>query len=690
VDPRIRTAAACSMTNTGDKFLTGEDREQWIKLVDVFTDHYVPPRTCYGPMLAKYWGKENTDTESWIAANELLLPQVMCQFLACGQDRVTPWHPAMTYYAVPGSPMKHHMPHPVALATNVFNVFCTGRPFQRLLFLDHLPWAFQFGTGNDAVVVLLPRVLAYFGSGPEDVLWWQFNVDEGGTLTIENVDRALEIYDVAGNREFEGEAQLKIPVDYLAHYIRAPRGGVDLITERLRAARFEGVRPVNIIARDFTTPVDAPEATARVTLHNLMNRPVEGKLTVTPPAGLSLKNASQTVSLAPGQARDVEFAIAAATPSPANAYAFAYAFRSDAGVATWKETLHALVVRRGTKTIDGNLRDWREDCGVMVSAAAQKADPTSQVWLPFLEWKDASPDGSFAELKMAWDENYLYVAAQVNDPSDDPGHQRLENWDEDQYFRSAADDAICESLRPFEKFILANMNDKSVAEQLRADPQWERFEQFLEKHPMAADAVRTRAANVYFRAKKRNPQATFADAYYVYKKTPRDDFPWTGDTLQFGFDVIEGYAHHRLKTDEDRVPVGFHAMPDTDYEYSVYACSDGGSELWRLLAPGVPLGHHYPRQPRAKFDQAPVSRATHVVHRHGGVTAYEVAIPWSELSQWHPQAGQKFGFTFRVNNNQGPALLFGAGKSAVKNNGLALHPYWEGKPGCSLQWALWE
>ncbi len=67
-----------------------------------------------------------------------------------------------------------------------------------------------------------------------------------------------------------------------------------------------------------------------------------------------------------------------------------------------------------------------------------------------------------------------------------------------------------------------------------------------------------------------------------------------------------------------------------------------------------------------------------------------MAIPWSELSQWHPQAGQKFGFTFRVNNNQGPALLFGAGKSAVKNNGLALHPYWEGKPGCSLQWALWE
>ena len=483
---------------------------------------------------------------------------------------------------------------------------------------------------------------------------------------------------------------MTVPVDYLAHYIRAPRGGVELITERLRAAQFAGVRPVNIIARDFTMPVDAPDAATRVTLHNLMNRPVEGTLTVTPPAGMSLKNASQTVSLAPGQATDVEFPIAAATSSPANAYPFVYEFRSDAGVATWKETLHVLAARKGTKTIDGDLRDWQQDCGAMVSAAAQKADPTSQVWRPFMKWKDAEPDGSFAELKMAWDEHYLYLAAQVNDPSDYPGHQRLETWDDTQYFRSAKDDAICESLRPFEKFVLANMNDKATAEQLKKDPQWDRYQQFLEKHPDAADAVRTRAANVYFRAKKRNPQATFADASYVYKKTPRDDFPWSGDTLQFGFDVIEGYAHHQLKTDEDRVPAGFHAMPDTDYEYTIYARNDGGSELWRLLAPGVPRGHHYPRQPRAKFDQGPVPESKHVVRRQRGVTTYELAIPWSELTEWRPQAGQKFGFTFRVNNNQGPALLFAAGKSATKTNGLSLHPYWEGKPSCSVQWALRE
>jgi hypothetical protein len=311
VDPRIKTAAACSIMNTEDKFLVGENREEMAKLVDLFTDHYVPARTSYGPMVAKFWGKESTDTESWIAATELLLPQVVCQFLASGQDRVTPWHPAMTYFNVPGAPMQYQMPNPVALASNVFNVFCTGRPFQRVLFLNHLPWAFQFGKGDDAVVVFFGRLFAPHGADPADNLWWQFNLQEGGQLAIAEAD-TLEFYDVAGNREFEGQKTVVLPVNYLPHYIRAPKGGAELMLERLKAARFEGVRPVEIIARDLTQTVDAANAAARVTLHNLLNQPLKGTLTVTPPAGLTLKTTSAAVELEPGQSKELEFAIAGA------------------------------------------------------------------------------------------------------------------------------------------------------------------------------------------------------------------------------------------------------------------------------------------------------------------------------------------------------------------------------------------
>ena len=207
VDPRIKTAAACSIMNTEDKFLVGEDRDEMAKLVDLFTDHYVPPRTCYGPMVAKFWGKQSTDTESWMAATEVLLPQMVCQFLACGQDRVTPWHPEMIYYTVPGSPMKHHMPNPVALASNVFNVMISGKPFERLVFMDHLPIAYQFGKGTDATIVYCGKLMPTLGQDPRDFLWPQLQMptDTIGTITIDNADGALEFYDIAGNREFEGQ-----------------------------------------------------------------------------------------------------------------------------------------------------------------------------------------------------------------------------------------------------------------------------------------------------------------------------------------------------------------------------------------------------------------------------------------------------------------------------------------------------
>ncbi|HUT36254.1 MAG TPA: hypothetical protein VNE39_22390 [Planctomycetota bacterium] len=687
VDRRIKTAAACSIMNTEDKFLSGEDRNELAKLVDLFTDHYVPPRTSYGPMVAKHWGKESTDTETWIAATEVLLPQIVTQFLACGQDRMTPWHPAMTYFKAPGSPMNFQMPNPVALASNVFNVFLTGRRFQRMLFHDHLPWAFQFGTGRDAVVVFFGKLYAPHGGDPKDVLWWQLQAHEGGTITIDNADGRLEFYDIAGNRELEGQKQVALPMDHLSHYIRSPRGGIKLIEQRLAEAKIEGMRPVEIIARDFTAPVDAPNAAVRFTVHNLLNRRISGTLRVTPPAGIKLKAASTELKLGAGQRANVTWEIAEAKPAPTNAYLFRFAFAGDTGTAEWTENLNVAAASKGTKTIDGNLDDWKGDLGVLVDAKLQKVDPTQQAWMPFLAAKDAQPDGSFAELRLAWDDRFLYVAARVHDPSDSPGKQRLATWDEEQYFRSAKDDETCERLRPYRKFVLANLRDKKTEGKMKADPEWPAYQKFIESDLELKHAVTSNAATVYFQAKDRNPKATFADAYYVYKKTPWNDQPWAGDTLQLGFDVLPDY-HYNMKLDTDKVPHGFHAMPDTDYEFAAYPCLDGKAELWRILAPGMARTHHYPRQPRAKFDQGPVAGSQQVVRREGKVTTYELAIPWSELKQWKPKAGQTFGFTFRVNNNEKPNIVYGADKSATKSNGLSLHPYWETKPSCGIRWAL--
>jgi hypothetical protein len=146
---------------------------------------------------------------------------------------------------------------------------------------------------------------------------------------------------------------------------------------------------------------------------------------------------------------------------------------------------------------------------------------------------------------------------------------------------------------------------------------------------------------------------------------------------------------HDLAPTTDHVPLGFHAVPDTDYEYAVYMTS-GGSELWRYLAPGVPRVHNWPRQPKARNSTGPVPGAQHVVKREGNTYTYELAIPQAELAQLKLTAGTTLGVMLRAGNNSGPHVDVGVDKAVTKKNGLTLHPYWERACNCGMRWRLVE
>ncbi len=688
----VGAVTAGSIMNLEDKFLTGEDRGEWMHRIDMISDHYVMPPNNYSSMVMRKWGnKPVIETETWGASTEMLAYQFVTQFLACGDKMIDPMQSPMMYYNTPGGTDEFRFPKPAVLAANVLNVFLTGHVFQRMLFLQHLPFAFQFGEDPDAVVILLGRLrpnLSAFGGGTKDSIWWQLNQKQGGTITIDNSDGQIEAFDMAGNPAFKGEKTITVPMDLQGWYLRSREGGVALIQKRLNAARIDGARPVEIIAHDLGAPVDAAGVSCNVTLHNLLNRPLSGRLTITPAEGFTLKKCSTSIELAPGETKDVQVGIAKAAPSSANAYDFSYHLESDAGNVDWKETLHVLLAKKSTKKIDGDLDDWTSDLGIPVRASAKKESGTLQAWQPFNKFVEQQPDGSYAELKAAYDDTFFYISARVNDATGSVTHLRLAKWDQNQYFYSSQDNSMCDSLGEYIKCFMLDPNNAAEVQRVRAEPNWPQFEKIMNTRIEVANAFKSGMLRYYWERKNGGHPVDFTKAPHVYKKDFAPDSPYDGNSLQFAFDVIPGYEHHDLVPDTDRLTPGFHAMPDTDYEYAAYACTDGGAELWRLLAPGVPRGHYFPRQARGKFDQGAVDGGQCIVKRNGNVTTYEIAIPWSELKQWSHKPGDTFGFTFRVNRTGGPALVFGEDKSATKTNGLTLHPYWGGQPSCTVRWTL--
>jgi len=175
--------------------------------------------------------------------------------------------------------------------------------------------------------------------------------------------------------------------------------------------------------------------------------------------------------------------------------------------------------------------------------------------------------------------------------------------------------------------------------------------------------------------------------HYSYRKDPvlPDNSAGMGfatDNVQIAFNVIpigeDGYESHPKGT----LPkyVGYKC---TDYEYALNQVDPkygGGAEIWRLLVPGMPEKHFYPRQPKSKFD-GPVKNGKLAVTHEGSTRITECAIPWSELSDVKKalDAGKTIKFSFRVNDNEnmGSCMELARERSVSKRNSRAFHASWK-------------
>ncbi len=175
--------------------------------------------------------------------------------------------------------------------------------------------------------------------------------------------------------------------------------------------------------------------------------------------------------------------------------------------------------------------------------------------------------------------------------------------------------------------------------------------------------------------------------HFSYRKDPvlPDNSAGMGfatDNVQIAFNVIpigeDGYE----STPKGTMPkyVGYKC---TDYEYALNQVAPeygGGTEIWRLLVPGMPEKHFYPRQPKSPFD-GPVKNGKLSITHEGSTRITECAIPWSELPDVKKalDAGKTIKFSFRVNDNgnMGNCMELAHERSVSKKNSRAFHCSWK-------------
>ena len=379
--------------------------------------------------------------------------------------------------------------------------------------------------------------------------------------------------------------------------------------------------PVEILAHDFLQSV--PYAKLHLSVTNVLNITTRGTLHGT----IAGRPFSIPLVIAANTTAESELSIKGLAPSADNSYPLAAEFFSPGyPAANVTETLHCNVIAHRTINVDGNLLDWNGVLPQTVSADAIRATVTEEAWLPFRRFDNAKEKG-LATAKLAYDSNAFYFSAKIHDTTPYAGNLRFGSRDDDSYFY------------PKTVIDLSGGNRRELT--------W-------------PEGVRR----------------------FTYRKDVQLPSGTGTDNVLLAFNVLPPDRKYWLPNPPG-VMARYMNYPDTDYEFALNQVAPefgGGTEVWRLLAPGVPRKHYYPRQPKARRDGGPVEGAELVAWRGGDWRYVEASLPWREIPdvQKAMQSGRPIKFSFRVNDNDGPAYELAQGRSVSKINCLTFHNDWDG------------
>ncbi|MCF7669097.1 MAG: hypothetical protein K9N48_04895 [Verrucomicrobia bacterium] len=669
-DTEVLVGGACSSANTRDKlFPDGSDK--FLKWLDFVSIHYQP--LAADPALEPEWMNREApygpvrvwDTESWIANSEDRVAAVIASMRSMGQSRTAGIYKGNVYRMRWNTGMNRdrwsvvHTWAP-AVAVAVTQKFIGQRPFERLLFTNGLPWVFQFKGVDDeddgSLVVLgdlgavydreltlfrdvcglenlseIKRIEAQLADAmPGERAALQKRLEtarilKGASMVVSDPNDEFVLFDFYGNPVSHAGGEIEVPLNGLGYFLRA-RGGdgsFSRLVQAVRGAEITGYEPISFGVKDFTRPVNE-RPVLKVNMVNVLNRPIGGSIEVKI-SGVSLDEPTRKLKFAPHEKKLVEFKVENGKPSAANIYPLAIKF--DAGVdgrALHEESMRVNYIVNENIVVDGRLDDWSNAIPQPVTGQGIQANLTEKAWRPFMDFDSASTDNA-AVGYLAYDGDYFYFAAKVADDSSFGGGPRYETRADDSYF--------------YPKQVYSKPSD---GHELLTWP----------------EGVRR----------------------FTYRRNFEIPSGNSTDNIQIAFNAVPPEKERRYMCPPGTMP-RYMVYPDTDYEFAFNRVAEefgGGTEVWRLLAPGIPRKHFFPRQPESPIDGGPVKDGKLIMRRRQGTRFVEAAIPWSELSDVKKliDAGETVKFSFRVNNNRGPALELASGRSVSKVNSFAFHNDW--------------
>jgi len=636
---KVLIGGTCSSSNARDK-LFPDGSDHFLKWLDFVSIHY--QALAADPSLVPEWVHRKGpygsvrvwDTESWIANSEDRVAGVIASMRAQGQSRTAGIFEGNVYESrnlkIENSVYPVVQAWSPAAAVAASQRFIGQRPFEKLLFQNGLPWVFVFsGLPNeknaetrrdDGTLVIVGDLRKIYE--PERTLFRSVDLATDAALTIKDDSGQARLYDFYGNVVTGDHGKIRVPLNGLGYFLRTDGspGSFQRLLQAVQVAEIKGYDPVEIVAHDFTAPISS-HPTLRLKITNVLNRRITGKIQVDV-SGLELKDASKTLAIAAGASEYVEFTAKSGTTAGDNLYPLVATFDAGPdGQSTLREDLRVNFLAHRTIHVDGELSDWKGVLPILLPGAEVGKNLTEQAWLPFKNFDKTVPNG-LSTIYVAYDEKNFYFAAKIADSSPDPGMVRFATRDDDSYFYP----------------------DK-VSGRDHASLTW-------------PSAVR----------------------HYSYRKN--FDIPSGSgehDNVQIAFNVLD--AKPWLANPPGVMPK-FITYWDTDYEFALNPVAEeygGGTEIWRLLAPGMPRKHFFPRQPKSPIDGGPVTQGQLVMRRDGNTRLVEAAIPWEQMPDVYRKikAGETIKFTCRVNDNKGPEHELAAGRSVSKSNSVTFHDDWQ-------------